>query len=297
MQAHIVPGKCAAMNLRANLAVAVVARRPQGEGPVTLSRFTCPASRFDVVAPRFDANASFNEAFTNVNGSGRMAIGTLTAGANGLAAFVGDITYKGPLTRVDGRVELSAQQSRLGTIYADRTRLVGDYHLGSRTGTFSLNGNFAANSAALDPSMLAGVTQPLAAAAKTPIGPVLSNIGNAVIRTSRSFNGGRANPRRNFPGGGAARIRDADIIGPGGARARVAGGSGVTYYWPSGGLRIDGDIHMGGGGLPDGRVSLRQAAAGAPMSGVADIAPYAAGGQRLALTPSALERDRADRPR
>ena len=282
---RIVPGKCAAMNLRANLAVAVVARRPQGEGPVTLSRFTCPASRFDVVAPRFDANASFNEAFTNVNGSGRMAIGTLTAGANGLAAFVGDITYKGPLTRVDGRVKLSAQQSRLGTIYADRTRLVGDYHLGSRTGTFSLNGNFAANSAALDPSMLAGVTQPLAAAAKTPIGPVLSNIGNAVIRTSRSFNAAGQIRVVNFPGGGAARIRDADIIGPGGARARVAGGSGVTYYWPSGGLRIDGDIQMGGGGLPDGRVSLRQAAAGAPMSGVADIAPYAAGGQRLALTP------------
>jgi hypothetical protein len=40
---RIVPGKCAAMNLRANLAVAVIARRPQGEGPVTLDRFTCPA--------------------------------------------------------------------------------------------------------------------------------------------------------------------------------------------------------------------------------------------------------------
>ncbi len=153
------------------------------------------------------------------------------------------------------------------------------------TGTFSLIGNFAANSAALDPSMLAGVTQPLAAAAKTPIGPVASNIGNAIIRTSRSFNAAGQIRVVNFPGGGAARIRDADIIGPGGARARVAGGSGVTYYWPSGGLRIDGDIQMGGGGLPDGRVSLRQPAAGAPMSGVADIAPYAAGGQRLALTP------------
>src|SRR4029079_12010192 len=33
------------------------------------------------------------------------------------------------------------------------------------------------------------------------------------------------------------------------------------------------------------QVSLRQARPGAPMSGIADIAPYAAGGQRLALTP------------
>src|SRR5206468_4896685 len=50
-------------------------------------------------------------------------------------------------------------------------------------------------------------------------------------------------------------------------------------------LRIDSNIEMGGGGLPSGRVSLRQPHAGAPMSGVADLAPYAANGQRLALTP------------
>ena len=31
-----------------------------------------------------------------------MAIATMTAGANGLAAFTGDITYKGSLAGVDG---------------------------------------------------------------------------------------------------------------------------------------------------------------------------------------------------
>ena len=93
------------MNLRTNVAVAVVARHPQVDGPVTLDSFVCPASRFYVVAPRFDAKASFNEAFTSVDGSGRMAISTLTAGANGLAAFIGDITYKGSLASVDGRGE------------------------------------------------------------------------------------------------------------------------------------------------------------------------------------------------
>ena len=42
---------------------------------------------------------------------------------------------------------------------------------------------------------------------------------------------------------------------------------------------------MGGGGLPQGRVTLRQPRAGGPLSGVADFAPYTAGGQRLALAP------------
>jgi translocation and assembly module TamB len=282
---RLVPGRCAAVELHTNLAVAVVARRPQVEGPVTLDSFVCPASRFYVLGPHFDAKASFNEAFTSVDGSGRMAISTLTAGANGLAAFVGDLSYRGPITDVRGRVRLAAQKSRLGTIYADRTRLNGGYRLNSRAGTFAVIGNFAADSSALDPSMLAGVTQPLAAAAKTPIGPIVASIGNAILRTSRNFNTAGTIRVVNFPGGGAARIENADVKGPGGARARVSGGSGVTYYWPSGGLRIDGNLEMAGGGLPSARVTLRQPQPGAPMSGFADIAPYTVNGMRLALAP------------
>ena len=282
---RLAPGRCAAMGLHANLAVAVVARRPQVEGPLALGRFACPTSRFDVAAPRFDAQASFNESFTSVDGRGRMAIQTLNAGENGLAAFVGDLTYTGSLERVNGEVKLAAQQSRLGTIGAERTRLQGRYHLGLSDGTFSMAGNFAADSARLDPSMFAGVTQPLAAAAQTPLGPIATAIANAIRRTAANFNIGGDIRVVNFPGGGAARITDADIRGPNGARARVAGGTGVTYYWPAYALRIDGNIEMAGGGLPTGRVALRQPRPGAPMSGVAELAPYTAGGARLALAP------------
>ena len=282
---RLVPGRCAATNLRTHVAVAVVARRPQIDGPVALDRFTCPASRFDIVAPRFDAKASFNEAFTSIDGSGRMAIRTLTAGENGLAAFIGELTYKGSLGDVRGQVSLSARQSRLATIHADRTRLKAGYQLGMSKGTFALVGNFLADSAALDPAMLAGVTQPLAAAAETPIGPVATAIGGAISRTARNFDIDGGIRVVNFPGGGAARVTDADIRGPNGARARIAGGTGVTYYWPAYALRIDSDIRMGGGGLPNGRVSLRQAGPGAPISGVADLQPYTAGGTRLALAP------------
>jgi translocation and assembly module TamB len=282
---HMVPGRCAAEHLHAHLAVSVIARRPQADGPVTLERFVCPLSKFDVVAPRFDAHTSFNEAFTRVDGRGRMAIPAFNAGANGLAALVGDITYKGPLNDVSGRVRVAAQQSRMATIHAARTRLSGGYHLGIRAGTFDMLGDYAAENAALDPAMLAGVTGPLSAAAKTPIGPVATSIGNAISRTASNFNIGGLIHVVNFPGGGAARVNSADVIGPGGARARISGGTGVTYYWPAAALRIDSDIQMAGGGLPSGRVSLRQPAAGAPMSGVAELAPYAASGQRLALAP------------
>ena len=281
----VAPGRCGATNIHANVAVAVVARRPQIDGPVTADSFACPASRFRVEAPRFDAKASFNEAFTSIDGTGRMAMTSLVAGANGLANFIGDIGFKGALNDVSGGVKLSAQQSRMGTIFADQTRLDGRYHLNGKAGKFEMAGRYAAENASLGSSMFAGVTQPLAAAAKTPIGPVATSIADAVIRTARHFNSSGRITVVNFPGGGGARINEADVIGPGGARAHLFGGSGVTYYWPSGGLRFDGNLETAGGGLPQAHVALSQPRAGAPMSGVADIAPYAAKGQRLALTP------------
>ena len=91
---------------------------------------------------------------------------SLVAGANGLANFVGDISYKGALNDVSGSVKLSAQKSRMGTIFADRTRLDGRYHLNGKVGTFEMAGNYVADSASLAPSMFAGVTGPLAAAAR-----------------------------------------------------------------------------------------------------------------------------------
>lgn len=282
---RLVPGHCAAVDLRTNVAVSVVARHPTVEGPVSLDSFVCPASHFYVVAPRFDAKASFNESFTSVDGSGRMAIGTLTAGANGLAAFIGDITYNGSLANVAGRVKLAAQQSRMATATAQRTRLNGAYRLGMQKGTFALVGDFAADNSTLDPKMLDSVTVPLSSAAGTPIGPVATSIGNAIGRTASRFNATGQIRVVNFPGGGAARITGADINGLNGARASISGGSGVTYYWPKSLLRVDGMIGMRGGGLPTGRVVLRQPRPGGPLTGIANLAPYSANGERLALAP------------
>lgn len=282
---QIVPGKCSAVNLRANVAVEVVARRPHVSGPVSVDRFRCPASRFDVVRPRFEVDTRVNEAFDDFDGRGRMAIASLAAGENGLANFVGELTFRGDQDSVHGSVKLSAQRSRMAAIYAERTRLGGRYRLGFTAGTFVMVGDYGANSAVLAPSMLATITQPLMAAANSPIGPIATAVGRAISRTASDFDAAGTLRMVNFPGGGAVRIDSANVTGPAGARVAISGGDGVTYYWPAGRIRIDGNIAMGGGGLPSGRIALRQPRNGAPMSGVAQFAPYAAGGSRLALAP------------
>jgi len=283
--ALLVPGRCQVNALRANVAIEVVARRPHVSGPVSAERLSCPASRFNIADPLFNVDTRFNESFTNFDGGGRMAIKTLTAGANGLAAFTGNLTFKGDLDSIQGQVKLAARQSRMATIYADRTRLNGRYRLGYKAGTFVMIGDYAAQSSKLDPAMLESITGPLAATAETPIGPVATAIGKAISRTVSNFDASGQFRMVNFPGGGAVRVDSADVNAPAGAKASVSGGDGITYYWPNGRIRIDTRIAMSGGGLPSGRITIRQPRGGAPMSGIAEFAPYSAGGSRLALAP------------
>ena len=120
---RVIPGRCELTNMRTLLAVDVVARRPHAVGPLTVDRLSCPASNFEIVKPRFDVDTRFNESFTNYDGRGRMAIQTLVAGENGLAAFIGNLTFNGNPEATYGTLVLAAQKSRLATIYADRTRL------------------------------------------------------------------------------------------------------------------------------------------------------------------------------
>ena len=282
---RLAPGRCEAVNMHALVGVEVEARHPRLIGPWTIDDFRCPASHLEMRQARLDVDSRFNESFTQFDGSGRMATQSMVAGENGLANFVGKLTYSGNTDATYGTINLAAQKSRLGTIYAERTRVAGKYRLGITGGTLAMSGQYAANRATLAPSMLAGVTGVLNGVKGTPVGPVVTSIGNALSRTAANFDAAGEIRVVNFPGGGAARILTAEIDSPTGARARLSNGDGFNYYWWSGRIRIDGLIEMKGGGLPTGRVLLRQPHPGAPMSGMAQFAPYQVGGSRLALAP------------
>ena len=138
----------------------------------------------------------------------------------------------------------------------------------------------------LAPSLTAGITGPLASAKGTPLEP----IGAALVARDRRRGAQFRRRRIAAHGQSPRRRRGADRAAPArdrasGAAINVSGGDGVTYYWPSGRMRVDGDIAMQGGGLPTARIALRQPRSGGPMSGTALIAPYAAGGARIALAP------------
>jgi translocation and assembly module TamB len=278
-------GACRLDALKSNVAIAVVARRPQVDGPVAAAAFVCPASRMAMVSPRLEIDSSFSEAFENFDGKGRLTVASFRAGDNGLANLVANVDFKGTPTDARGAFNLAAQRARLAAIYADRTRLDGRYRLQSGRGTLAVIADYDAENATLSGPILNQLTDPLDMAAATPLGPIARAVAAAFRRTAGAFDASGQLSLVNFPGGGAARIETADARGSNGARVRVAGRDGVTYYWPTGRIRVDSDIAMGGGGLPVARASLTQPRNGGPMRGELRMAPYQAGRSRLALAP------------
>ncbi|HVL29268.1 MAG TPA: hypothetical protein VM326_00950, partial [Sphingomicrobium sp.] len=137
-------GACRLDALKSNVAIAVVARRPQVDGPVAAAAFVCPASRMAMVSPRLEIDSSFSEAFENFDGKGRLTVASFRAGDNGLANLVANVDFKGTPTDARGAFNLAAQRARLAAIYADRTRLDGRYRLQSGRGTLAVIADYDA---------------------------------------------------------------------------------------------------------------------------------------------------------
>ena len=232
-----------------------------------------------------EIDSTFSEAFGSFDGKGRLSMTSLVAGVNGLAAVNSNLTFKGSPTDIAGAIDLSARQARLAQILADRTNIKGRYRLDARRGGLTLVGAYGASSVQLAPSLTAGIIGPLGAAKGTPLAPIAAALIRAIGGAARSFDVDGDLAVVNRRGGGGVRLASARARSASGAAINVSGGDGVTFYWPSGRLRVDGDIAMQGGGLPTARIALRQPRSGGPMSGTALIAPYAAGGSRIALAP------------
>lgn len=282
---RLAPGRCELVGFRASVGVAVKARRPSVTGPVSAQRFACPASRIALEQPRLEIDSRFSEAFERFDGQGRIATASMVAGANGMAGLNGRVTFVGTPTAARGSVDLAAAAARLAEIRTERTRVRGNYLLNARSGQVALVGDYRTQGAVIPGSITDSLARPLAGLGGTPLEPIGAALARAIQAAGSSVSAAGKLRLVNFAGGGAVRIETADVRSRSGARIQMAGGDGVTYYWPTGQLRLDGRVATQGGGLPTARLVLSQPRSGAPMTGVAEIMPYAAGGARIALAP------------
>ncbi|HWH18117.1 MAG TPA: YdbH domain-containing protein [Allosphingosinicella sp.] len=278
-------GKCAINAPVLYARVGINDQRPSIDGPVRAQRMLCPGAGLDLVRPVIDVDATFSEAFNRWRGNAGLQIQRAVIGGNGAAGLTGRITFAGRKKLTRGAMNLTAVQTRMGDIASARTTLQGRYAVSLGSGALSLVADASAQGISGAAASVRPIVQALSSVEGTPIGPIGNALAAAVSRAARGLDATASLRLVNGRGFGAVRVEQLNARSRSGARLDLAGGEGVTYYWPSGAMRVDGEFGLTGGGFPAMRVSLNQPRGSRAMSGQAVIAPFSAGRSWLALAP------------
>ncbi|MGZ8282457.1 MAG: intermembrane phospholipid transport protein YdbH family protein [Allosphingosinicella sp.] len=276
-------GDCRIERPRALVAVGVDDLRPSFRGPLAMRSLRC-GNDLAAVRPLFALNATLTPALDGWRGETAMRVARLEAGPPRLSAIEGRLTFRGDLRRTAGRVDIATGPAAADVFRAARTRFVGSYAVSGQGGDLALNGEVGVGGFALRPDAAAGIAGALRAAEGTPFGPIGDALAGAVLRAVRGGGDATAQVRLvNGRGFAALRLGQLRYATASGARFAADGGRGITYYWPSETLRVDGDFALSGGGFPDARFGLRQATPGGAIEGSGRVGAMRAGDARLAL--------------
>ena len=275
-------GECVISAPSTAVAVSVERHRPTFNGPVRIDGIVCEDD-FALARPRFEVEMTLSEAFTSWRGRTTLQAARLQAGPNRLNRVRGALTATGNIRDMRGELDLAAAETAVASFRASSTRVTGDYALSTRHGHVALDGRAEARGLRV-PGVLRPVANALGSAAGTPVAAIGSQLAAALVRAGEG--GGSATARLrlvNRDGRGNVTLSNLDFAAGSGARLRATGGEGISYSWPSGLIRTDGDFALSGGGLPSARFTLRQARSGGAIEGVGRIAPVQAGASSLAL--------------
>lgn len=267
---RVAAGGCAAERVTAAMRINIADAAPTLVGPVRVGRLRC--GQGGVEAVRANVDMAFAAALDAWRGSARLSMGRADAAQARVARVSGTVDFDGTARRTSGRADLAFADAVTSQARVRRLSVMGRYRIGGETG---FDGRVRSEGVSTGLARL-----DTAAVAGTPIGPIASQVAANLARAGRAFG---FDARLSVYGGKTVAVRIAKVVArsASGARLRVAGGDGVS--WSAAGLRLDGDATVSGGGLPGARVWLDQAAPGAPIRGIARVAPLAADGSRLAL--------------
>jgi translocation and assembly module TamB len=273
-------GGCKAEAATAWFYVAIADRRPKLDGPVRAKRLTC-GSGGAAQELNIALDAVGSAALDRWRGKAGLRIAAVQQGARSLRDISGRMAFSQGPAGVGGDVAITA--GALSAAPLDRGRLAvnGRWRI-DRIMRFA--GEIGLKDAALAPDVLRAALPAPAVADTSPIGPLWRQAYAAVLAGGRRADVSAQALIVSGKGGGGVRITRATAATASGVALSFGAGA-ATYYWPSGKIRLHGDLALGGGGLPAGRVRLRQDQAGGRVSGQAIVAPYGAGGARLSLAP------------
>jgi len=279
-------GSCVLSGPVARFGLRIERARPRVHGPAAMARLSCGG--FVAERPVFSLNALLSEGLDHWRGTTATRIASLRGQGQGLAAIQGHVSFEGDASRTLGNLDIATGAAESDAVRAARTTFQGDYAASVRGRQIRLGGKIGLFGLVLDDA--GSYAAALRGARASPAGPIAEALAAALERAGRGGADAAADLELvHGPGdAGFARFRQLGLVARSGARLLNTSGNGIALHWPSGALAFDGDFALSGGGFPDARFHLAQAAPGAPIQGVGRIAPMAAGGARLALGPIAF---------
>lgn len=274
-------GDCAIQRPTAFLDVRVREAAPHVAGPLRAAALSCAGIRAEQPAARLDAR--LNAALTHWSGSAALRSGAISGSGARTASLTGQLDFTGDKTRTEGRAQLRGEQLRVAGASSRQAGFAGTWRLAG--GRAIVAGRFDGQNVALPSAMQRQLAVAGDSAAGTPLAPLATAAGTALARAGADFTiTGEAafGTATNRP---LATLRELTVRSASGARLQFGEGGEVILGHPAG-IRANGTLRLSGGGLPEATVRVAQQRAGGPISGGAQVAPYAAGGARLALTPA-----------
>jgi len=278
---RLAQGGCTLANGVAVLTVRVRAGRPTLAGPVRAGGLGCAG--IAATRPAVTIKATLGAHLERWDGDVRLAVEALDGAGARVEQVGGTVAFGGTARGTSGTADLRSGVAVMPGATAHTLGFAGRFAVAGAQSRVA--GTVRGNGIAADDALrrrLAAYRQP---GARTPIGPIIAALARAGDAALHSMNG-EAEVAAVLNGAtGRVALSRLTVQSASGARLAVSGGKGIAYGWPGRGALIDGSATLAGGGFPDTRIVLAQAAPGAAVTGTATVAPYATGGARLALAP------------
>lgn len=274
-------GSCRIERVKGVWAVGISGLKPSFRGPAQAARLGCGDS-LAIAGIGLDLDAGLAPGLDSWKGSTAVRAARLQAGTIFLTGLSGRLGLDGNAQMTRGALDLASAAARIGSVTAARAAIEGRYGLSLDNGGFTLLGNATARGASARPAVAVAIAA-LGSAGGTPLEPIGDSLAAALSRAAGGFDANADLRLVNGRGYGGVRFERLSAATRSGARVELGGGQGLTYYWPGGLTRLDGDLAVSGGGFPAMRLSLSQPRPGAPISGTGRIQPMRVGNSRLAL--------------
>jgi len=281
VSARIASGDCAAASAQAVLAVDIRRDAIRLSGPARAAVAGCTSS--DASGVRADIDATIAPAFDRWLGSVRLTAAKAHAPSLALAGLVGELQFAGTARSVQGRAKLTAARLTSASLAGQASAIDGAFRYAAGKGAFT--GQARIDRAVLAADARASFAAIGGAGQGAPLAPLTAQLARALGAAAQDFAVTTDLSAATDGMRGSVALTRLLAIAESGASIAFTSRQGAQFAWPNGGVTVRGDVVTGGGGLPDIRASLAQAGVGAPVTGIATIAPYAAGGARLALAP------------